>query len=117
VVCSLLYQTESEFLSLIKFLVTGNCCAHYVYNVYYMKMCSKYANLSLTKSSQGRNYYPENSYSVLQSYIYSLKASKFLIFGGHADLGSQVLELRNANTEDAFGVLMLPLLHECAFDA
>lgn len=45
--CCLLYQTEFEFLSLIKFLTAGNCCARYIYNVYYMKMCSKYANFCL----------------------------------------------------------------------
>lgn len=68
-------------------------------------------------------YHPEISYSVLQNYIYFLKASKFLTFGGRADLQSQVLELRNASIEDACAILMLllpscvgcPYVLECSF--
>lgn len=50
-----------------------------------MKMCSKYADFGFKKSSHGTSYYPGNSYSVVQSYIYFSKASKFLVFDRHAD--------------------------------
>lgn len=46
------------------------------------------------------------------SKLYLLSEVKFLIFGRHADLQSQVLELRNASIEDACGILML-LLPSC----
>lgn len=46
--CSLLCQTEFEFLSLVKFLARGNCCARCIYNVIWR--CMKCGRFGLWKS-------------------------------------------------------------------
>lgn len=72
-----------------EFIATGNCCAHCIYNVVWR--CIKYGSFGYWKSSRDTSCHLGISFSVLQNYIYFLKASKFLTFGRYADLQSQLL--------------------------